>query len=210
MTRDPMGQDERGSAMLEFAIVFPVQLFVVLGLIQLALAYGANQVVQYSAYCAARAAIPDRREEDPPPSDYDQYAREQAEKAAEIAMLPVTWAPLSEATDLPTFLSEVTEQAADQARRTAEYTAVDDRQQTFTGRNVWTSTVTHQYALMIPGVNVFFNGTGGFPLLPWDMDANYGAEPGTYGSVAPPATADPANRMTMMRNATLPMPWTEF
>jgi len=29
-------------------------------------------------------------------------------------------------------------------------------------------------------VNVFFNGTGGFPLTPWDMDTNYGQEPGWW------------------------------
>ncbi len=50
-------RDRRGQAMLEFAIVFPVQLFTMLAIAQMALMYNAKNVVLYSAFAAARSAI---------------------------------------------------------------------------------------------------------------------------------------------------------
>lgn len=50
--------------MTEFAIAFPVLLFLVLAVIQLALVYNARQVVNYAAFSAARslAVYPNQRE----------------------------------------------------------------------------------------------------------------------------------------------------
>ncbi|MFW6158336.1 MAG: TadE family protein [Planctomycetota bacterium] len=53
---------ESGQAIAEFAIVFPVMLMLVLGIVQVSLMFVAKQVVDYAAYAAARAELV---EEDP-------------------------------------------------------------------------------------------------------------------------------------------------
>lgn len=49
--------DQRGQAMTEFAVSFPIVLITTLILIQMALMFQAKNVVTYAAYAAARAAI---------------------------------------------------------------------------------------------------------------------------------------------------------
>jgi len=44
-------------ALVEYAIVFPLQLMLTLGIIQLAHLFVAKQVLEYAAYCAARAKV---------------------------------------------------------------------------------------------------------------------------------------------------------
>ena len=48
---------QAGTAIVEFAIVFPVLLLIVLGVIQISLMFVAREVVEYSAYAAARAEL---------------------------------------------------------------------------------------------------------------------------------------------------------
>lgn len=48
---------DRGAALVEFALAFPLQLLLTLGILQLGLLYIGHQVVGYSAFCAARAAL---------------------------------------------------------------------------------------------------------------------------------------------------------
>jgi len=50
-------ESEKGQAIAEFAIVFPVLLLVVLGIIQISLMFVARAVVEYSAFAAARAEL---------------------------------------------------------------------------------------------------------------------------------------------------------
>jgi hypothetical protein len=57
-----------GQALVEYAIVFPLQLLLTLVIIQLAHLFVAKQVIEYSAFCAARAALSD-------PDDYDGQRR---------------------------------------------------------------------------------------------------------------------------------------
>jgi Flp pilus assembly protein TadG len=63
-----------GQAMVEFALVFPIMLFVAMGILQLALIMVAREVVSYSAYCATRAELVG-----------DEPAR-----AAQIACIPIS------------------------------------------------------------------------------------------------------------------------
>lgn len=49
--------DTKGQALVEFALVFPLQLVVVLFILQMALIQVGRAVVGYAAYCAARAEI---------------------------------------------------------------------------------------------------------------------------------------------------------
>jgi len=50
-------RSERGQALVEYAIVFPLQLMMTLAIIQLAQIFVAKQVVEYAAYCGARAKL---------------------------------------------------------------------------------------------------------------------------------------------------------
>lgn len=155
-----MRKRERGAALVEFAIVFPLQLFVVLGLIQLALAFGASQVVLYSSYSSARAAIVDRRG-DPGYTTDEVAAAAAAEKGAEVAALPLTWAPVSRAASQSEFLSEVAGQAS------AQLSSAASRTESALGINgdLLTGRVTHHYQLLIPGISGNLLGTGGISFL---------------------------------------------
>ena len=46
-----------GQALVEYAIVFPIQLIITLAIIQLAHIFIARQVLDYAAFCAARARL---------------------------------------------------------------------------------------------------------------------------------------------------------
>lgn len=143
-----MRRNERGAATLEFAIVFPCQLFVVLFLIQLALTCGADQVVEYAAYSAARAGLCDRSEESAPLG-----AEQAAEKAGQIATLPITWAPLSRAGDRQGFMDEVTAEAGTQLTRAQGLTS-----STYVHNgDVSSDAVAHHYTRLIPGLDAFLN-----------------------------------------------------
>ena len=50
-------RDQNGQTLVEFAIAFPIQLFITLGIMQLAMIFVAKQVVNYSAFVAARAEV---------------------------------------------------------------------------------------------------------------------------------------------------------
>lgn len=149
------GRNERGAALTEFAIVFPVQLFVVLGIIQLALAYGAQQVVEYSSYAAARAGIVNG----PDPNK----AKEEAVRASQLALLPVTWAPLSDATDADALTAEVKATGGSQWEASKTQTTALN----YKAYALWGSTVDHSFMLKIPVVDVFLSGSGESALLPW-------------------------------------------
>ena len=68
---------EKGQAIVEFTLVFPVQLLFTLGIMQYALIYNAKIVTEYAAFAAARAAAVY--------DDYDQ-SKDAAERAASIAL----------------------------------------------------------------------------------------------------------------------------
>ncbi len=52
-----LGDDEDGQALTEFILIFPLQLFITLCIMQLSLLYTAKLVVNYAAFNAARAAV---------------------------------------------------------------------------------------------------------------------------------------------------------
>ena len=62
---------------MEFALVFPFLLFIILAILQLGFIYSARQMVNYAAFCAARSAIV-----------YKDAGR--AKKAALIACIPIS------------------------------------------------------------------------------------------------------------------------
>ena len=50
-------KNQRGQALLEYAIVMPLFLFLMMGIIQLSLIMSARITLKYAAFCAARAAL---------------------------------------------------------------------------------------------------------------------------------------------------------
>ena len=56
-TRRRRFRGEGGQALVEYAIVFPLQLMMTLAIIQLAQIFVAKQVVEYAAFCGARAKL---------------------------------------------------------------------------------------------------------------------------------------------------------
>lgn len=81
------GRDERGQALVEFAVVFPILLLFVLGIIQLALAYNARLILQYAAFAAARSYIV-------------YQDRGKAEFAARLVCVPISARPTAIASGL--------------------------------------------------------------------------------------------------------------
>lgn len=55
---------ERGQVVVEYAIVFPIQLLMTLAIIQLAHVFVAKQIIGYAAFCGARAEIVGESAED--------------------------------------------------------------------------------------------------------------------------------------------------
>lgn len=161
---------EHGAALVEFAVVFPVQLFVVLGILQLALAFGAQQVVQYSSYCAARAAIVNGPD--------GNVAQQAADKASQLALLPVTWAPLLNAQDAQSLATEVAGKAGDQWSAASSQTSSVSAKASM----LWSSRSEHHLLLKIPLVDLFLTGNESSALLPW-TDPTVSATEG--GSSAP-------------------------
>lgn len=129
-----------GQAMVEFALVFPVQLFVTLGVLQWALLYIGQEVVAYSAFCAARAAIV----EDNPDNA--------AQRAAQIACIPVAGTSVDgdlEAFEgLPTPIGDL-----DRGRASIIKTSVAIIEPPGSGRV--TVEVSHNFELVVPVVNYF-------------------------------------------------------
>jgi hypothetical protein len=81
---------EDGSAVLEFALVLPIALTIVLVMVQAALLMGGTLCVNYSAYCAARSAvvhIPADRSPSEPPNEL--LGEEQSGKHQRIRMAAV-------------------------------------------------------------------------------------------------------------------------
>jgi Flp pilus assembly protein TadG len=84
---------ESGQGLVEFVIVFPVQLFVILAIMQFALLCVGHLVVQHAAFVAARAAlVADTMVSDAsnPTGSPGMSARVAAEEAARIVCAAVT------------------------------------------------------------------------------------------------------------------------
>ncbi len=149
----PPAGPEGGQAIAEFAFAFPLQLFVMFAIMQLALLYVGKQVVSYASFSAARAALVG---EDPA----DAYRR--AETAAALACAPIT-GPTVEGSNFS--LAALT---ADSAIITlpgwgpVPKSGISRRLKTAVSRIEYPSdgevevSVTHYYELTLPGVNYLF------------------------------------------------------
>lgn len=117
-------EDTSAQAMVEFAIVAPLLIIIIFGIMELALMFNAYQQVHYAAFVAVRSAIvtipeaypkgPDEDREDPylmAQEGSKTPKRNAMELAAEIAMIPVS-SPISAVVsdgigNLPSMLSNL-------------------------------------------------------------------------------------------------------
>lgn len=145
------GNGENGAAMVEFALVFPVQLLVFLLGLQLCLIIVGKQVVNYAAFCAARAEAVD----------------EDSEKAAKFACTPIggvaTAGGAFDALYLPGWdgkgpdLDVLSQRAAEKTTVIVDETYTDNLHRTANGRLV--VRVRYSFEMMIPLANwVIFYG----------------------------------------------------
>ncbi len=142
------GSRNSGQSLVEFSILFPVIIYFTLILIQTALIYNAYQVVNYAAYCSARAGI------------VYEGSIEKMERAAGIATIPIACRKASSQTSLPVLpqIADIYEcyQAAS-LKTEVELSEYTDSELTVT--------VTHHFQLIVPGVGISL-----VPILKiWDM-----------------------------------------
>lgn len=82
------GRESRGQAVLEFLIMIPFALVIILGIIQLTLVFNAQTMLELAAFNAARAAIVAQGDKPEDPATVGQ-ARSNARMAAIVTLLPV-------------------------------------------------------------------------------------------------------------------------
>jgi hypothetical protein len=110
------GQD--GSAILEFTMVLPIALMVVMIMIQSSLLMGGNLCVNYAAFCAARSAIVNVPRDLPPAEPLNVVGDEASSAKLQRIKLAAVWAllPVSSTNpDGPTVSSASLESALDAA-----------------------------------------------------------------------------------------------
>jgi len=166
---------EGGQALAEFAFAFPLQLFIIFAIMQLALIYVAKQVVTYASYSAARAAIVADDEN-------DAYAR--AHRSAALVCSPITGSTVAGSSYTAAELASEENTIAVPGWGVVPRSGISNRLKTYVGPVGYPAsgevevTVTHYYELVFPVVNSLFAWLGGAGLEDEPTSA-FGAE-GTW------------------------------
>jgi len=150
-------RDQRGQAVVEYAIVFPVQLMVTLAIIQLAFIFVAKHVTSYAAFCGARAHL----------------VGESAEDAAALALSAVAGPTGAEAEIKITVpgWGELPRSGAARLKTTVDALDTVDED----GIPVVQCTVEHMYELTIPIGNYIVYQLGEMFVNMPNVDETYGA-----------------------------------
>lgn len=144
------GRKEGGQAIAEFAIVFPVLLLLVLGIIQISLMFVARSVVEYSAFAAARAEL----------------VGESPERAAEMICSAIAGPSYTAGTGDP--ITVPGWGVLPRSESASLKTSVDVIDPIGDGNGSVTVEVTHLYELVIPVVSLIFKPISR-PLEPGDV-----------------------------------------
>ncbi len=189
-----LGFSEKGQALVEMALVFPLHVLLILGIFQIGLLSAGRAFTQYGAYAAARAALVEEE-----PGAVRAGRRVDPKAAAEIALLAAVGKTLPGGWRLPAaplarFLGRVSavKTLADPARLAACRAKTRTTWRHEPGRVA--AEVEHDFELIIPGVNRLFVfgwsawgaigksrwGSLSFPSMPPDpeaalLSARYGA-----------------------------------
>ena len=144
---------EGGQAMAEFAFAFPLQLFVMFAIIQLALLYVAKEVVSYASFSAARAAIV---------AESPEEALEGATQAAALVCAPITGTTVTGSGFSLAYLTSAQNMIAVPGWGPVPGSGISRHLKTVVARISYPRqgevevTVTHYFELMMPGVNHIF------------------------------------------------------
>ena len=154
-------RDPKGQAVVEYAIVFPIQLMITLAIVQLAHIFVAKHLISYSAYCGARAALVAKTDE----RDAD------AEDAAVIALSAVA-GPAGGAGEAKVDIPGWGELPRSGAARLKTTVAVEERDAD--GIPVVECKVEHLYQLTIPVGNYIAYQLGEMFISMPDIEETYG------------------------------------
>ena len=166
-----------GQSLTEFVILFPIIMYFTLILIQTALIYNAYQIVNYAAYCSARAGI------------VHECSMQKMKKAASMAAVPIAGGKLPSTLsarcpeiNLPQIQgvinSDDVELYTKKFLRAYLKTEVELKDRT---DDEITVMVKHHFQLIVPGVGVLF-----VPILKiWDMPLSREARKSTNKFGAP-------------------------
>lgn len=144
---------EDGQAIAEFAFAFPLQLFIMFAIMQLALVYVAKQVVHYASYSAARSAMV---------AETSDEAWRRARTAAALVCSPITGTTVSgsgysyEALTDPRAELSVPGWGRIPKSGISYHLKTYVSPPTFSGRGEVEVTVEHDYELIFPIVNHAF------------------------------------------------------
>ena len=131
-------RSKSGQAIAEFALVFPLLLMLVLGIIQISLMFVARSVVEYSAFAAARAEL----------------VGEDPEQAAEMICSAIAGPSYARGTGRP--ITVPGWGVLSRSESSSLKTSVDVIDPIGDGNGEVTVEVTHLYELVVPVVSLIF------------------------------------------------------
>ena len=150
-----------GQAIVEYAIVFPIQLMLTLGVIQLAHLFVAKQVLEYGAYCGARAKMIGLSDDD----------------ARTAALIPISKIAGVSGVSTPDSIILPGWGTLPKFGAAAEKTQTDFRTYTEANTQVVSCTLQHNYELAVPVGNLVVAGIGSVFLLDERDVERYGGAP---------------------------------
>ena len=154
-------RNDRGQAIVEYAIVFPIQLMLTLGVIQLAHIFVAKQVLEYGAYCGARAKMIGLSDND----------------ARTAALIPISKIAGVSGVSTPDSIILPGWGTLPKFGAAAEKTQTDFRTYTEANTQVVSCTLQHNYELSVPVGNLVVAGIGSVFLLDESEVDRYGGAP---------------------------------
>ncbi|MDP7035487.1 MAG: TadE/TadG family type IV pilus assembly protein [Planctomycetota bacterium] len=140
-------REERGQAMAEFAIVFPIQLFVTLAIMQYSLLVMGRTVVEHAGHAAARCVLL---------KPQGVYTNSDAERAAAFVCAPITGHSMGVVGAAPTPVLLPGWGAQPKSRKSMRKTRVIILDDGSAGSGQVRVRVEHDFQLVVPLANHFF------------------------------------------------------
>ncbi len=171
---------EKGTMLMEFVLIMPILLFLILGLIQLSLIWRAKFLTSYAAYSGARAAIVY------PPGDQETAAY----AAACLALSDVLH---------PEFRKSSVSVTVD--------TAPGGNRNGGVPLPAVKASVVYRYPLIVPYVNTFFALAGAGEEPQWTLAGATAPVSRTGRGAAASSSGGAGSTLAVKASCTLPCPW---